>query len=140
MPVNPEVERRNKQIANLLGKSTSLASRHYLSPHDLAVDLQQAASEIEDLGKLAVEEAEGFQNRLQVALSSALVTFYAHEALLFEPSVKITDTDDDVLASARRFDIIAKARDLTISLSVIHARDRPETVRERLDKEANHNG
>lgn len=118
MPENPEVEARVKQVKKLRGIADSMLAGtglgEEMSPRGLAVHIQQAANEIEDLAKITQEEEDAFLWRVQSDIREFMHELFRREAMGYEPHL-------DFVPSQRQgntFSVLAVARPLKMRLEV----------------------
>lgn len=129
MPENPEAEARAKQVEklrSLAGQIMSEAIPKLDVRSGRAIDLRQAANEIEDLGRLKREVEFATENRIVRSVKEYLVKLVMYETG-YKPRVLLTkDTDEDDLSGVYVFGCRAETRPLTITLDLQVERRGPD--------------
>ncbi len=117
MPVNPERKARTDQVARLRKQAAELRDPEKLVDEiDVAVDLEQAANEIEAIEAMIEKEANAFGERLRDTLTEVMQEFIWHETGV-HGQINFTYSDMDSL-TPYSFTCLAKALPLQIRLIV----------------------
>lgn len=82
--MNPQSEGRQKLVSKLR------VHAGWIEDEGHAIDLNQAANEVEYLGKIAEHEVAAFVWRLKQCLSGAVTQFMAQETEGYEPFIQFT--------------------------------------------------
>lgn len=113
-----EQEARQVMIGRLRGMAESLDGGYGLgettSPQALAVHLNQAANEIDDLGRLREQFLHGFRMRLYTALRDALHSFHPCDANGMEPHTTLIYEETD----PQHFTLAFNSQEVEIHLDV----------------------
>lgn len=113
--MNPEAEAREQQVAKLRSMAAALGEGRGLgeevSPRSLGVHLNQAANEIEELGKKRLASQAALSARLQRMLMTTLIEFCQSECNGYEPQISVGPIYD---GRAYVFPITAKVQLLGI--------------------------
>ena len=84
-----------------------------------AIDLRQAANEIEDLAKIIQEEEAAFLWRVQSDIREFMHDLFRREAMGYEPHLDFVQSQH----SENTFSVLAVARPLKVRLEVEFKRD-----------------
>lgn len=115
--MNPQSEARAELVRRLRAHASIEDEGH-------RIDLNAAANEVEDLGKLVTHETMTFQHRLMDALGTTLREFIDAEMAWHgsEAHLMVTESEDDAGMTRRHFEMLATGAFLKIKLTVEHER------------------